>query len=353
MGRRIVIIGAGIIGAAAAFRLAQAGHAVTVIEAGAPAGVATGRSFGWINASFHHDAAHFALRAEGIAAWRRLELPGVSWPGCLWFEEDGDAFTSVRSHLESLGYPVEELDRDAVAALEPALAAPPARALRFPTEGVAEAAQVAGALLARAVNLGARVLAGIAVHEIAERGGGVTGVVTDAGTIGADIVLVAAGTATPALVGPLGVPLPMLNRPGLLLATQAFPPILSHILVAPGQELRQLPDGRLLGPTSPNHQRDDSETLADSAEALAESARVRIAGLIGRDVRLTAITLAHRPVPGDGLPVVGAAGPDGLYVAVMHSGVTLAAIMGEMIAAELTNGGPQALLSPYRPARFV
>ncbi|MDA0962942.1 MAG: FAD-dependent oxidoreductase, partial [Proteobacteria bacterium] len=230
MGQRIVIIGAGIIGAAAAFRLQQAGHEITLIEAGAPGGGATGRSFGWINASFHHDAAHFALRAEGIAAWRRLSLPGVSWPGCLWFEEEGDAFTSFRNHLTELDYPVKKLDRDAVAALEPALAAPPARALRFPTEGVAEAAQVAAELLARAVDLGARVLAGIGVQAIAEGAGCVTGVVTDAGVIGADTVLVCAGTATPGLVGPLDVRLPMLERPGLLLTTQALPPLLSHIL---------------------------------------------------------------------------------------------------------------------------
>ncbi|TNF59068.1 MAG: FAD-binding oxidoreductase [Rhodobacteraceae bacterium] len=353
MGQRIVIIGAGIIGAAVALRLTQAGHDVTVIEAGAPGGGATGRSFGWINASFHQDAAHFALRAEGMAAWRRLDLPGVSWPGCLWFEEQGDAFASVHKHLTSLGYPVEVLESDAIARAEPALAAPPARALRFPGEGVAEAALVAQDLLARATALGARLWSGIAVRGIADRAGRVGGVLTDAGAIAADTVLVCAGTGTPGLVGPLGVKLPMLDRPGLLLTTQALPPLLGHIVVAPGQEVRQLPDGRLLAPTSPNHQGDAAETLADTAETLAEAARARVAALIGRDIRLTGITLAHRPVPGDGLPVVGPSGPDGLYLAVMHSGVTLAAIMAELIAAELTNGGPQALLAPYRPARFA
>ena len=352
MGQRIVIIGAGIIGAAAAYQLARAGHVVTVIDAGAPGGGATGRSFGWINASFHKDVAHFALRAEGIAAWHRLGLTDVAWPGCLWFEEAGDAFTSFHNTLENLGYPVGVLDRDAVRALEPALADPPAQALRFPGEGVAEAAGAARDLLVRATGLGARVLAGIAVRGIETASGRVTGVVTDAGPVPADTVLVASGTATPGLVEPFGVALPMLQRPGLLLTTQAFPPLLAHVVVAPGQELRQLPDGRFLAPTSPNHQGDEADSLGDSAEALAEAARQRIAALIGQDVRLTGITLAHRPVPGDGLPVVGPAGPDGLYLAVMHSGVTLAAIMGEMIAAELTNGGPQALLTPYRPGRF-
>jgi glycine/D-amino acid oxidase-like deaminating enzyme len=75
---KIVIIGAGLIGATLAFQLARSGRAVTVVEAGLPAQAASGRSFGWINASFALSEAHFALRVAGMAAHERLAraVPG-------------------------------------------------------------------------------------------------------------------------------------------------------------------------------------------------------------------------------------------------------------------------------------
>ena len=52
----------------------------------------------------------------------------------------------------------------------------------------------------------------------------------------------------------------------------------------------------------------------------------------------------------------GPAGPAGLHVAVMHSGVTLAAITAEIVAAEVTGTGLSNLhadiVAPYRPDRF-
>ena len=69
---KVVVVGAGIIGASVAYQLAKAGAQVTVIDGAGVAAGATGRSFGWINASFHADAAHFRLRAESMAAYHRL-----------------------------------------------------------------------------------------------------------------------------------------------------------------------------------------------------------------------------------------------------------------------------------------
>ena len=61
-----------------------------------------------------------------------------------------------------------------------------------------------------------------------------------------------------------------------------------------------------------------------------------------------------RPLPVDGQSIVGRL-PDapGIYVAVTHSGVTLAAHLSQFIAAELLTGTPQEDLTPYRPARFL
>ena len=77
----IVIIGAGLIGATLAFQLARSGRAVTVVEAGLPAQAASGRSFGWINASFALSEAHFALRVAGMAAHERLARAGPAITG--------------------------------------------------------------------------------------------------------------------------------------------------------------------------------------------------------------------------------------------------------------------------------
>ena len=59
-GPSVLVVGAGIIGAASAYALQSAGAQVTIVDAGGE--TATDASFGWINACFHHDTAHFHLR---------------------------------------------------------------------------------------------------------------------------------------------------------------------------------------------------------------------------------------------------------------------------------------------------
>ena len=129
---RIVIIAAGLIGAALAFRLTQAGAQVTVLEAALqPAAQASGRSFGWINASFFLNEAHHQMRVAGIAAHHRLarDLGAELWQwlGCLWWENDGQDFDKQAQALARLDYPMRGVTGAEVARMEPALAAPPRR----------------------------------------------------------------------------------------------------------------------------------------------------------------------------------------------------------------------------------
>jgi glycine/D-amino acid oxidase-like deaminating enzyme len=64
--------------------------------------------------------------------------------------------------------------------------------------------------------------------------------------------------------------------------------------------------------------------------------------------------LAWRAMPADRLPIVGPV-PwlDGLYVAVTHSGVTVAPALGRLVAREVADGEPDGLLAPFRPGRFA
>ena len=350
---RVVIIGAGLIGACLAWELARAGARVSVVEAGLqPAAQASGHSFGWINASFFLNAAHHRLRVAGMAAHHRMAQDlGADlwdWPGCLWWE-DAARLDAMALDLTALGYEVREVPGAEVAALEPALRAVPARALLFPQEGAVDAAALTRALLAAS---GAEVLFGAPVTELALRGAAVCGVRMAGRTIAADHVIVAAGTGATALLERIGFVLPMLSRPGMILTTQPVARRIHHILALPGQDLRQDAQGRLIAPLAANHQADATETAPPDPEVVAAAALQRVNGLFrGPDLRADLVALAFRPVPGDGLPAVGPVAP-GLWLAVAHSGVTLAAILAATLSAEVLGQGADPMLAPFRPARF-
>lgn len=351
---RILIVGAGIIGAALAHRLACLGAHVTVVEGIAPAAMATGRSFGWINASFHLSPDHYRLRLAAMAAHRALAAEvGLSpaTQGCLWFEETGAGFDRLRDDLTALGYPCHPLTRAEVARLEPALANPPQRALFFPTESALDPAALTKALLFAASAKGATVLSGLPVSALLTAGDRVTGITTPAGPITADHTILATGTGTPALLKPLGLTFPMLHRPGAIFRSQPLPPLLTHILVTPRLEVRQDAQGRILCPTAAAHQGDTSTTLPPPDTLLAETLTHLKTLLPQADLRPEGLRMAERPVPGDGLPAIGPVRP-GLSMAVMHSGATLAPEAANLLAAELTGQGDQPALAPFRPARF-
>ena len=77
--------------------------------------------------------------------------------------------------------------------------------------------------------------------------------------------------------------------------------------------------------------------------------------LVGGDrLELDFHTIGYRPMPADGFPIIGRAeGIDGLYVAVMHSGITLAPAVGLFAAQEILEGRRDPLLQPYGLSRFA
>lgn len=353
---RVIIIGAGIVGASLAYALARHGAGVTVVDAAGPAAGATGRSFGWINASFYADAAHFALRAEGIEAYRRLcrdlDVP-VTWTGCLCWENDGPALEMQTQALHALGYRAKIIDRAAFARVEPYVRAPQ-HAVLFETEAAAEPAALTQTLLAAS---GARIISGCAVDGIETQGGQVCGVRIMGDVLPADRVIVAAGTHSPDLVSGCGVALPMVQRPGAIFQTAPLPHVLSHVCVAPIGEFRQNAQGCIVMPTAVAHQADDSDALPARPDLLADAAAARLRdALQGVDISWQQVAIAARPVPQDGLPVVGACGPEGLHTAVMHSGLTLGPVVAEILAAQVMDVAPSnaqtALIAPYTPQRF-
>ena len=351
---KVIVIGAGIIGASIAYNLARGGADVTVITDNSP--IATEASFGWINASFYADEAHHHLRVAGIAAYGRLakvlpELP-IQMNGALWWEKQGDGLSKMRDTLVALGYPVESVNRQAAQDIEPELRGLPDEVLLFPSEGVAEAGALAAALLKAS---GARVVSGVRVSGIVQKDGRVHGVETQMGNMSAEKIIVAAGNGAPDILASVDVALPMLIRPGAMVTTTPIAKKVSSVLVTPNGEARQLPDGRLMASAVANHQNDSSGEVFETADEIGERVLAWLDPLISDEtLEWDSVTLAYRPVPQDGLPVIGQIGPVGLHVAVLHSGVTLAGIVGEAMAAEVLETGSafDRMLAPYRPSRF-
>jgi glycine/D-amino acid oxidase-like deaminating enzyme len=218
-------------------------------------------------------------------------------------------------------------------------------------EGVADPATTTRSLLNAAIEHGTRCLFGTRVTGV-----GAGWVATAQGRITADQVVIAAGTGSEALMEMAGHNLPMLDRPGVLVRTKPIARVSDYILVSPEGEARQEASGAMILPGAVSHQSDETESLAMTPDVAAEEAIARWRTNLkdGAQLEWSEASVAMRPVPKDGMPVIGAV-EDGLYVASMHSGVTLAAITAQLSAAELTGEARNdtSLLAPFRPDRFT
>lgn len=352
-GKQIIVIGGGVIGASIAWHLAKAGARVTVF-CGERGGVATPNSFAWINANWGNPEPYFRLRMAAMAGWRRLaaRVPGVNpeWCGSICYDLPPEGLEKFAAEHSAWGYDLERIERDEILRLEPAIKHAPDWALKISNEGMVEPRPVALALLADAERLGATVREGAEISALSVRNGSVVGVVTPNGATEADEVILAAGAETAALAATAGINVPMNSSPGLIIDTKPAPRMLNHIVVAPEMEMRQAPDGRIIASTSFNGT-DPGVDPAATARRVFDDMCSRL--VEGDQLELEGYRIGYRPIPEDGFSIVGRAeGVPGLYIAVTHSGITLAPAIGEFAAKEVLDGAEEPLLAPYRLSRF-
>ncbi len=355
-GPQILVIGAGIIGAAIAYHLARRGAAVTVIDRGAPAGGATADSFAWINASYGNAKPYYLLRVLAMRDYRRLEqeLAGalrVKWSGCLsWDLTDAELEDYARGHA-AWGYDVRLVEREEIQALEPNLIEPPARAVYAVGEGTVDPVAATRTLLNAAQRLGAEFRPNTEVTDFVSASGRLGGVDTSAGIIEADHVVLAAGVETAGLSSRLAVSLPMQSSPGLLLHCKPAEHLFERVLEGPGLHMKQELDGRIVAATDFGGGPAPNDPEAEGARLLA-LVKTRLHG--AQDLEMERVSIGLRPIPEDGLPAVGfAPGVAGHYLAVLHSGITLSPAIGRFAATEILDGTRVDLLDPFRPARFA
>jgi glycine/D-amino acid oxidase-like deaminating enzyme len=368
--QRVVVVGAGILGAAVAARLAEVGLRVTLLDQDQP-GRATSRwSFAWINSNDKGPRPYHDLNHAGMRAWAEL-APDLD--GDAWYRPSGhvelvtaDTAAELEARVKRLtdwGYLARIVSAAEAAELEPVLHVPPdATAAFFPGEGYLLTGLLIARLVARAQRHGAHVRTG--------EPGRVTGLDTRPGAsprvrtaarevLEADEVICCAGRWTPALAAVPLVPWETSGStaPGLVVRVgPVAPPGPVRLVHTPELALRPHPGGLLQLEAEDAAAAVDLHTpepeLRRWAAELLRRARSTVRGL--DNARVVALKVCVRPLPADGQSIVGRLpGTPGLYVAVTHSGVTLAAHLSRLIAADLTTGTPPADLTPYRPARFA
>ncbi|MFC8344089.1 FAD-binding oxidoreductase [Streptomyces sp. NPDC057280] len=373
----VVVVGAGMAGAACALYASRAGLDVTVVDRGPVAGGTTGAGEGNLLVSDKEPGPELELALLSGRLWGELAAePGLGAA----FEYEPKGGVVVASTPEGLtaleGFAagqraagVEALSVDAhqLRELEPYLTPDTAGGVLYPQDAQVMPTLAAAHLLRAS---GARLLTGWNVIDV-PRGadGAVRGVRTERGEIHAPTVVNAAGTWGGELAALAGVHLPVLPRRGFVLVTEPLPRRVRHKVYAAdyvadvasdSAALQTSPvvEGTAAGPVLIGASRErvgfDRSFSLPAVRALAAGA-TRLFPFL-QDVRAMRTYLGFRPYMPDHLPAIG---PDPRVPGLVHAcghegaGIGLATGTGQLIAEVLSGKAPALDLTPFRPDRFA
>jgi glycine/D-amino acid oxidase-like deaminating enzyme len=351
---RIAVIGAGVVGASIAYHATRAGWMVTLFDRAFTLRETSGSTQAWVwvqsKRPDHYAELSYLSRELYPSLERAIGPVEFSPTGGLTPIFTPDA-ASQAHHLiadqQAIGLQLEWLERHQVLRIEPALNPEILGAIYSPHDGNVNPLLLVPTLLRAAQRQGANLSLHTEVIELKPHGQGWLVKLKEAPPWTGDQVVVAAGNDTPKLLSGLGIFCPVRPVRGQILVTQPMAPLLNHTLSA----MRQMQNGEIL--IGYSHEENESDR-AVTLPYLAEAARLAVQWV----PRLAQVPIVRtfagiRVMPQDDLPILGPVSKyPGLSVAAMHSGYTLAPVVGQL-AVEWLNGALSSLdLKPYRLDRF-
>lgn len=372
----VIIIGAGIIGAATAYYAAHAGFSVAVIDKGLPASGTSSNCEGNILVSDKELGPELELSRYSLSLWKgELREHATHWE----FEEKGGIIVaSQESSMRSLervmtaqhtqGIVAERLDGPTLRKFEPNITEHALGAAFYPEDSQLQPMLAVGHLLKLAKQLSAEVIVNSPVTALVRSGDRVTGVVTPNGTYAAQHVVNAAGTWGSEIAALAQVDVPVLPRRGFVLVTEPLPPMVHHKVYAAeyidnvgssdaglqaSPVIEGTPGGTILIGSSRERVGFDREISTEALRSIADNAISLFPFL--EHTRILRQYHGFRPYCPDHLPVIG---PDprapGLWHACGHegAGIGLSAGTGKLIAQALAGEPTDLDLAPFAPERF-
>jgi len=361
----VVIIGAGIVGAACAAECAREGLSVAIVEAGIIGGGATAAGMGHL-VVMDDSEAQFALTRYSQQLWDEVsdELPReVEHDACgtIWIAADDEEMAEAQrkaTFYSQRGVAVELLDEQSLREVEPNLRSGLVGGLRVPGVSVIYPPCAAQFFVDQARTRGAELFLGNAVEAVDADGVRLH----NGASIAAGLIVNSAGSWSPMLTPGLKVK----NRKGHLVITDRYPKFLRHQLVELGYlksahsstadsvafNIQPRRTGQLLIGSSRQYEVDDAGVDPSILRRMLERAIEYLPGL--RRLSSLRTWTGFRAATPDKLPLIGPHGEHRrLYLATGHEGLGITTSLGtaKLLVATIMNSESQIPVTPYLPTR--
>jgi glycine/D-amino acid oxidase-like deaminating enzyme len=246
----VVVVGAGIVGSAAAYGLARRGARVVLVERGRVPGEQSRKNWGFVRQQ-GRDPLEMPLVMEANRMWRGLEQElgaDVEWVqgGNLALAADEQRMARFEAWLpvaREFGLETRLLRARELQTIVPGLGGTWAGGMHTPGDGHADPEKATDAFARAAVAHGASLHLDCAVQRVVTQAGAVSGVITERGEIRTRAVVCAAGAWSSRLARTLGLALPQRWVRGTVARTTAAPAVTSCAVWGPGVAFRQRRDG--------------------------------------------------------------------------------------------------------------
>nr|WP_203593691.1 FAD-binding oxidoreductase [Streptomyces sp. SID9124] len=373
----VVVVGAGVVGAACAYYATRSGLSVAVVDGGPVAGGTTGAGEGNLLVSDKPPGPELDLARLSASLWRELSdvLPRAveyEQKGGLVVAADEDSLatlTATAAGQSAAGVRTTAVAPHELPDLEPHLAPGLAGGVLYPEDAQVQPALAAAHLIRTAREAGARLHLGEPVTAVLTAPtGAVRGVRTGAGDLLAPAVVNATGVRGGEFAALAGVELPVLPRRGLVLVTEPLPPLIRHKVYAAeyvadvssaSAALQTSPvvEGTPAGPVLIGASRERvgfDRTLSVPVVGRLAEAAAALFPVLGT-ARVLRAYHGFRPYLPDHLPAIG---PDrrvpGLFHACGHegAGIGLAPATAALVVAAIRGEEPPLDAEPFRPDRF-